>query len=61
MIALLLLLSSSVSVFAGAPPPPPPPPFGIPVDNGAIILLVIGAAIAWRKFTAVQKTEAPAA
>lgn len=44
--ALLLVVSH---VFAGAPPPPPPPPLGIPVDSGAIALLVAGAAIGGKK------------
>ncbi|MDX2001869.1 MAG: hypothetical protein SFW35_05535 [Chitinophagales bacterium] len=43
---MTLLLISSSHLFAGAPPPPPPPPAGIPVDAGALILLLIGAGIA---------------
>lgn len=44
---MLLLVSSQL--FAGAPPPPPPPPIGIPVDSGAILLLIAGAAIGGKK------------
>jgi hypothetical protein len=35
----------SGNLFAGGPPPPPPPPLGIPVDAGALIILVIGSAV----------------
>ena len=52
---LLLALVGSNSLFAGTPPPPPPPPAGASIDAGAIILLVIGVALAINKMYQQKK------
>lgn len=46
-IAALMVLSIS-QLFAG-PPPPPPPPMAIPVNEEAVLILLIGAAIGAKK------------
>jgi hypothetical protein len=54
---LAIMLVSAASLFAGGPPPPPPPPLGIPVDAGALFLLIAGAAFGASKLVGGKKEE----
>lgn len=47
MVAAFTILS--VSALLAGPPPPPPPPLAIPVDGGAAVILILGAAIGAKK------------
>lgn len=47
----------NVSQLLAGPPPPPPPPLAIPVDSGAIALLVAGAAFASKKIYDRRKKD----
>ena len=53
MVAAFTLLS--VSELLAGPPPPPPPPLAIPVDGGAAIILIAGAAIGAKKIYDLRK------
>ncbi len=56
MVAAFTLLS--VSQLLAGPPPPPPPPLAIPIDSGASILLIAGAAVGAKKIYDRRKNNA---
>ena len=54
IINIAVVLFSVTNCFADNEPPPPPPtgptPIGLPIDNGILVLLIIGLAFAFLRF-----------
>lgn len=65
ILILLLMLNFATPVYAGSPPPPPDthgeggnvPGGGAPIGEGLILLVAMGAAYGYKKWSAVKEEE----